>query len=288
MPRPKQQAPYNRFIGIRLHKFTDCQTGERIDLTKFLDDNFTEYICAEERANRTHYHVHGALKWVDNKDCQNLVRALKNTICSLAGNEDYSIKKHYTDIDGNEIPCDERGYRYVCKGLGPDFETSGPNIQYSTFGPEDIRKFHAEWWNFVYDKQKRIDAKPAVIPSELKPKKKKMTRQTFTERVILHLRDQFKHHEIDFNPNHPPHRFMVLRTILDNMGRNTMQIDAGNIIVSRMYHTVVNGLVPLDNHSRRRQFTASYYETIFGSECPVVQHPSITLELPRQNDTLEI
>lgn len=291
MPRPKTIAPGKRYVAIRLHRIMQYNEkkgeDERINLQPFFDDNFTDYVCVEETATRTHYHIHGAIKYVDNANFQNIARALKSTISGLSGNGDYSVKKSYDDVDGNEVPCDEAGYKYVCKGTGPDFKTQGPIVIATSFTTDRISDFHQEWWMRRKLHLDKVGAKEPVYIGEPK-RQKKMPRQAFTERVILHLQEEFKRHEIDFNPHQPAHRFMVLRTILDNMARNTMQIDAGNLIVSRMYYTVVNGLVPLEHHSRRRQLTAGYYEAIFGSECPVVQHPTINLALPPSNANTEI
>jgi len=148
-------------------------------LITFSKQRLVKHILVEENADaqckQTHNHLHAETLY---KNDQAYRREIKKWFPALAGNKDYSLK-----------PGDDRGYQYVCKGTGRDWDTGKPNVLSTTFSEEEIQEFHRLYWI----EQPETTAIKVDLTDLAEPKKKikcKTFMQKLIDEVILNYPDK--------------------------------------------------------------------------------------------------
>lgn len=206
-------------------------------LVNFLSKNHMqlEHILVEEGSghdpecqayNPTALHNH----FMSNTTYKNLQiyrRQIKKAFPNLNGNKHYSVK------------CgDVKGYYYVCKGTGPDWDTGKPKVLSTTFSEEEIQEFHRTFWEVHHERHSqsvfKVDME-SMVPGEKPKKRTKM----FMERIRDELFEQYPDHMWDLYQSETDRRFLS-RYLRQKMGATAKNID--DTIFMRMISGLYNGL----------------------------------------------
>lgn len=197
----------------------------------FITQNtFRDYILVEENADdqckQTHNHLLQLTRY--NND-QAYRRAFKKAMPNLSGNKDYSIKVG-----------DEKGYYYVCKGTGPDWDTQKPNVISTSFSDDSIKEFHRMYWH-IFAERHADDPKSDVTRvdmSGLMGEKPKKRTKMFVERIRDELLQQYPDHLWDMRQ--PTDRAVLVRFLRTKLGAVAKNLD--DTIFMRMFTGLYNGL----------------------------------------------
>ena len=195
---------------------------ENIRYAQYARERTTSHVLVRENADedckQTHLHCHFTSL---HKNDQALRREFKSWFSALSGNKDYSLK------EGNEI-----GFRYVCKGTSPEWETGKPAVLSTTFSEDEIKEFHRLYWSH----QTRVIVPMAETPEPFK--KKRERKLTWTEEIIEEL--TIAHPNRRFEKDFPGDVRFLTTYILKKMGSRGRALD--DIIFRRIFYAVYNGL----------------------------------------------
>jgi len=189
----------------------------------------------EETADKqAHHHCH----FVSIKtNSQSLRREFLKWFPEIAGNGSYALK----DGTGKK-PANARGFVYVAKGTGPDWDTQKPNVVSTSFSDDEVKEFHRQYWNHhdriivnTADLSHVGDAKQQLQDIAKAERRK---RPTWTQSVISEIRIQHPDHGYDYQ-DHLDRKYLVDK-ILSRMGEGGKALD--ETVFRRIFFAVYNGL----------------------------------------------
>lgn len=200
-------------------------------LIQFARTNTVKHILVEEGSDisckQTHNHLHAETNY---KNDQAYRRVIKKTMPNLSGNKHYSLKIG-----------DEKGYYYVCKGTGQDWDTGKPNVLSTTFSEEAIKEFHRMYWKIFSERethspgQEPIQVDMSGFHAVDKPKKRtKMFMEKLLDEIIADHPDKLWNTDDDCDFN------FLTKTLYKRLGRTAKNLDY--VIFNRMMNGLVAGL----------------------------------------------
>lgn len=221
------------FYHIRITKDIANQTNNYL---KFVSDNFLRFIVVRENEDdaehRVHLHVHG--ESVHKRST--FRRKWETAFPDVKGNRDFAIKDEKT-----KNPPDEKGYIYVSKGTGPDWDCSEqkPVVLSSTFSENQIQENHRIYWE-EWMKNNKSEVVTIEFDESLKTivKETKKKTKTWTQKVIYELQEEYEDtsnwrlNEVTIN--------IITRFMLLRMSKDGKALD--NMIFKRLFYAIWNGI----------------------------------------------
>lgn len=217
-------------------------------LVQFARAHTVQHILVEEGSDlsckQTHNHLHADTHY---KNDQAYRRVIKKTMPNLSGNKHYSLKLG-----------DEKGYYYVCKGTGPDWDTGKPTVLSTTFSEDAIKEFHRMYWKIFSERDTNNSCGGDVIQvdmSGLVPDKPKKRTKMFMEKIRDELIDKYPDHLWDMQED-TDLRFLT-RYLRQKLGATAKNIDDN--IFMRMFSGLYNGL---PRKAIAEDFEQNHYEDL--------------------------
>lgn len=211
----------------------------------YAEQRTKDYILVQENADedckQTHLHLHCK---TFHKNDQAFRREVKKWFPNLQGNQHYSLKQ------GNE-----KGYHYVCKGTGPDWDTGKPHILATSFDENDIKEFHRIYWNHA---NRTIVNLADAVPDD-KPKKRPRTKlfmEKLRDELVTELPDKLWNIDLDTDAE-----FLGQR-LLKRLGETAKNLDT--IVFTRLMWGLYNGLPK--SYESDRAHTAHFMSAFYRSK----------------------
>ncbi|WP_445779371.1 hypothetical protein [Shewanella sp.] len=221
------------FYHIRISKDIANQTNNYL---KFVNDNFLRWIVVRENdddaEHRVHLHVHG--ESVHKRST--FRRKWDSVFPDVKGNRDFAIKD-----EKNAQPPDEKGYVYVCKGTGPDWDCpeQKPEVLSSTFSESQIQENHRIYWS-EWKKSVKGDVITVDISESLKTivKETKQKTKNWTQKVIYEIQEEYEDTSTWRLNDHTIN--IITRFMLSRMAKDGKALDG--TIFRRLFYAIWNGI----------------------------------------------
>lgn len=150
--------------------------------------------------------------------------------------------------------CDRLGYRYVCKGTGPNWDTDKPKILSTSFTEDEIKGFHSAYWAHCQPKPppEPVIVDMAALDEQTTKPKRKTRALTFMEKIVKELKEECP--DKKWNRHLETDRIILVKYLYRKMGSAVKKIN------KRIFCDMFNGLyaaLPKDIETERLEI--NYY-----------------------------